>query len=53
MTGGNKKSGLYEDGVRKDRLDNGDMISQLEARIRAKAAMLDETRRIDVMQVEK
>ena len=24
VTGGNKKSGLYEDGVRKDRLDNND-----------------------------
>jgi hypothetical protein len=42
VTGGNKKSGLYEDGVRKDRLDNSDMIDQLEARIRAKAAMMDE-----------
>jgi (E)-4-hydroxy-3-methylbut-2-enyl-diphosphate synthase len=52
VTGGNKKSGLYEDGVRKDRLDNDDMIDQLEARIRAKASMLDEARRIDVQQVE-
>ena len=41
VTGGNKKSGLYEDGVRKDRLDNNDMIDQHEAR------------RIDVQQVEK
>jgi (E)-4-hydroxy-3-methylbut-2-enyl-diphosphate synthase len=53
VTGGNKKSGLYEDGVRKDRLDNDDMIDQLEARIRAKASMLDEARRISVQQVEK
>ena len=53
VTGGNKKSGLYEDGVRKDRLDNSDMIDQLEARIRAKAAMMDETQRINVQQVEK
>ncbi len=53
VTGGNKKSGLYEDGVRKDRLDNSDMIDQLEARIRAKAAMMDESRRINVQQVEK
>ena len=53
VTGGNKKSGLYEDGVRKDRLDNSDMIDQLEARIRAKAAMMDETQRISVQQVEK
>ena len=52
VTGGNKKSGLYEDGVRKDRLDNNDMIDQLEARIRAKATMLDEARRIEVQQVE-
>lgn len=52
VTGGNKKSGLYEDGVRKDRLDNDDMIDQLEARIRAKASMLDEARRIDIQQVE-
>lgn len=27
VTGGNKKSGLYEDGVRKDRLDNNDMTT--------------------------
>ena len=53
VTGSNKKSGFYEDGVRqRDRLDNDDMIDQLEARIRAKAAMLDETRRINVQQVE-
>ena len=53
VTGGNKKSGLYEDGVRKDRLDNDDMISQLETRIRAKATILDAANRIDVQQVEK
>jgi len=53
VTGGNKKSGLYEDGVRKDRLDNSDMIDQLEARIRAKATMMDEAKRISVQQVEK
>ena len=45
--------GLYEDGVRKDRLDNSDMIDQLEARIRAKASMMDEAQRISVQQVEK
>ncbi|CAJ0945267.1 unnamed protein product [Ranitomeya imitator] len=50
VTGGNKKSGFYEDGVRqKERMDNGDMIAQLEARIRAKASMLDETQRISVI----
>jgi (E)-4-hydroxy-3-methylbut-2-enyl-diphosphate synthase len=32
---------LYEDGVRqKERLDNTDLVDALEARIRAKAAML-------------
>ncbi|MDP1250046.1 4-hydroxy-3-methylbut-2-en-1-yl diphosphate synthase, partial [Klebsiella pneumoniae] len=51
-TGGNQKSGLYDDGVRKDRRDNNDMIDPLEARIRAKASMLDQARRIDVQQVE-
>lgn len=29
------------------------MITQLEARIRAKASILDEARRIDVQQLEK
>lgn len=46
VTGGNKKSGLYEDGVRKDRIDNDDMITQLEARIRAKASIW--TKRVEL-----
>ncbi|MGL9734667.1 MAG: flavodoxin-dependent (E)-4-hydroxy-3-methylbut-2-enyl-diphosphate synthase [Symbiopectobacterium sp.] len=54
VTGGNKKSGFYEDGVRqKERFDNDDMIDQLEAKIRAKAAMLDENKRIMVNVVDK
>ena len=54
VTGGSRKSGFYEDGVRqRDRLDNDNMIDQLEARIRAKASMLDESRRINVQQLEK
>ncbi|MGK2959944.1 MAG: flavodoxin-dependent (E)-4-hydroxy-3-methylbut-2-enyl-diphosphate synthase [Candidatus Malihini olakiniferum] len=54
VTGGNKKSGFYEDGVRqKERLDNNDMIDQLEAKIRAKAVMLDKTKRIMVNVVDK
>jgi (E)-4-hydroxy-3-methylbut-2-enyl-diphosphate synthase len=54
VTGSNKKSGLYEDGVRlRERLDNNDMIDQLEARIRAKATMMDESRRIAIQQLEK
>jgi (E)-4-hydroxy-3-methylbut-2-enyl-diphosphate synthase len=53
VTGGNRKSGFYEEGVRRDRLDNEDMIAQLEAKIRAKASMLDEQKRINVHQLEK
>ncbi|WP_435927412.1 flavodoxin-dependent (E)-4-hydroxy-3-methylbut-2-enyl-diphosphate synthase [Dryocola sp. BD613] len=54
VTGGNKKSGFYEDGVRqKERMDNDNMIAQLEARIRAKASMLDEKQRISIQQLEK
>ncbi|AKC31862.1 flavodoxin-dependent (E)-4-hydroxy-3-methylbut-2-enyl-diphosphate synthase [Candidatus Pantoea carbekii] len=45
VTGGNKHSSFYEDGVHQhDRLDNHYILDQLEARIRAKVAMLDKTR---------
>ena len=41
VTGGNRKSGYYLDGKRqKERFDNEDMIDQLEAKIRAKAALM-------------
>ncbi|MDF0534835.1 flavodoxin-dependent (E)-4-hydroxy-3-methylbut-2-enyl-diphosphate synthase [Shewanella sp. A32] len=51
LAGGHNKSGLYEDGVRqKERLDNDDLIDTLEARIRAKAAMI--AQRIDVKSEE-
>jgi (E)-4-hydroxy-3-methylbut-2-enyl-diphosphate synthase len=41
VTGGSNKSGYYLDGKRqKERFDNNDMIDQLEAKIRAKAAMM-------------
>ncbi|TDB61067.1 flavodoxin-dependent (E)-4-hydroxy-3-methylbut-2-enyl-diphosphate synthase [Photorhabdus khanii] len=54
VTGARTKSGFYEDGVRqKERLDNADMIDQLEAKIRAKASMLDENKRIDISQLDK
>jgi len=54
VTGGHNKSGFYEDGVRqRDRFDNEKMIDQLEAKIRAKAAMLDETNRIAVNLIDK
>lgn len=36
VAGGMRKSGFYEDGKRIDRLDNTDMIDQLEAKIRAR-----------------
>ena len=43
-----------EDGVRqKERFDNEQMIDQLEAKIRAKAAMMDESNRITVNLLEK
>ena len=45
----NKKSAFYEDGKRqKERFDNNDLVDQLEAKIRAKASVLDESQRIDI-----
>ncbi|WP_053052045.1 flavodoxin/ferredoxin-dependent (E)-4-hydroxy-3-methylbut-2-enyl-diphosphate synthase [Vibrio cholerae] len=53
LAGSNKKSAFYEDGVRqKERFDNDDLVAQLEAKIRAKAARLDEKNRIDIKHVE-
>ncbi len=53
VTGGNKKSGFYEQGSRQhERLDNADMINQLEARIRAKASQLEKQQRIAIQLVE-
>ena len=53
VTGGHNKSGFYEDGVRqKERFDNEQMIDQLEAKIRAKASMLDVNKRIEVSQID-
>lgn len=49
VAGGNKRSAYYDDGKRqKERFDNDNLIDQLEAKIRAKAAMLDENNRIDI-----
>jgi len=43
LTGSNKKSGYYLDGIRqKERFDNADLVDQLEQRIRAKANLIDE-----------
>lgn len=45
VTGSNKKSGFYEDGVRqKERFDNDNIIDALEAKIRQKAMLLDKNR---------
>lgn len=53
ITGASNKSGFYEDGVRlKERLDNNNIIDQLEAKIRAKAAVLDKKNRIEIDQRE-
>lgn len=48
LAGANRKSALYENGERVDRLDNNELLDQLEARIRAKAAQLDLEKRIPV-----
>jgi len=43
LTGSNKKSGFYLDGIRqKERFDNTDLVDQLEQRIRAKAHAIEE-----------
>jgi len=43
LTGSSKKSGYYLDGIRqKERFDNGNLVDQLEQRIRAKAKAMDE-----------
>ncbi|MCW2255314.1 (E)-4-hydroxy-3-methylbut-2-enyl-diphosphate synthase [Providencia alcalifaciens] len=53
VAGAKTKSGFYEDGIRqKERFDNNNIIDQLEAKIRAKAAMLDESKRIEINQIE-
>jgi len=43
LTGSNKKSGYYLDGIRqKERFDNTNLVDQLEQRIRAKAHAINE-----------
>ncbi|CAG9000744.1 MAG: 4-hydroxy-3-methylbut-2-en-1-yl diphosphate synthase (flavodoxin) [Candidatus Celerinatantimonas neptuna] len=42
ITGSSRKSGFYMDGVRqKERFDNDNLVDALEAKIRARAAMID------------
>lgn len=49
LTGARNMSGFYLDGKRqRDRIANDDLVNQLERRIRAKAALLDESRKIPV-----
>lgn len=49
VAGSNKRSAFYLDGVRqKERFDNENLIDQLEAKIRAKAAMMDAKNIIEV-----
>ncbi|AKZ65636.1 flavodoxin-dependent (E)-4-hydroxy-3-methylbut-2-enyl-diphosphate synthase [Candidatus Palibaumannia cicadellinicola] len=54
VTGGYNKSGVYEDGIRQaDRIDNNSIVDQLEARIRAKAIMLDKKNQIAIKLINK
>jgi (E)-4-hydroxy-3-methylbut-2-enyl-diphosphate synthase len=49
VTGAHNKSSFYEDGTRqKERFDNEQIINQFEAKIRAKASMIEESKRISV-----
>jgi (E)-4-hydroxy-3-methylbut-2-enyl-diphosphate synthase len=52
LTGARNMSGFYLDGQRqRERLSNDDLVDQLEKRIRAKAAQLDEKNRIKVTDI--
>lgn len=54
LTGARNMSGFYLDGKRqRERLSNDDLVDQLEKRIRAKAAQLDENNRIQVTNLAK
>ncbi|MEZ8045549.1 flavodoxin-dependent (E)-4-hydroxy-3-methylbut-2-enyl-diphosphate synthase [Vibrio sp. 10N.237.312.C02] len=53
LAGSARKSAFYEDGKRqKERFDNDDLVDKLEAKIRAKASVLDKANRIDVENLE-
>jgi (E)-4-hydroxy-3-methylbut-2-enyl-diphosphate synthase len=52
LTGARNMSGFYLDSKRqRERLSNDDLVDQLEKRIRAKAALLDERNRIKVTDI--
>lgn len=49
ITGARNMSGFYEDGERqRERIANDDLVDILEKKVRAKAAMMDPKRKIDV-----
>lgn len=53
LTGSNKKSGYYLDGIRqKERFDNDNLVDQLETKIRAKAKIMDQANRIATKDIE-
>ncbi|PWI35348.1 4-hydroxy-3-methylbut-2-en-1-yl diphosphate synthase [Vibrio albus] len=53
LAGSKNKSALYEDGKRlKERLDNNALLDQLEAKIRAKASVIEQSGRIKINQIE-
>ncbi|MEI6859184.1 MAG: flavodoxin-dependent (E)-4-hydroxy-3-methylbut-2-enyl-diphosphate synthase [Shewanella sp.] len=52
LTGGNRKSGYFDDGVRqKERFDNDNIVDSLESKIRSKAAMIND--RISIKDLSK
>ncbi|UTP71628.1 flavodoxin-dependent (E)-4-hydroxy-3-methylbut-2-enyl-diphosphate synthase [Alteromonas sp. LMIT006] len=52
LTGARNMSGFYEDGKRqRERIANSELVDVLEQKIRAKAAQLDPSKRIDVTEV--
>lgn len=54
LSGSSKMSALYEDGIRqKERLPNEDLVVQLEAKIRAKASIMNEKNRIKFRLIDK
>ena len=53
LTGSSKKSGYYLDGIRqKERFDNNNLVDELEARIRAKAKLLDKSNAIEIKEID-
>ncbi len=52
LTGSSRKSGFYLDGERqRERIDNTDIVDQLEQKIRTKASFLDTDKKIDIKEL--